>query len=64
MGLADFGSVTLNNTGGPKIDKPTEILTLLEGGFTLAEGQSPRTNTSVADDNPHVTIGIEINYIG
>jgi hypothetical protein len=64
MGLADFGSVTLNNTGGPKINKPSEVITLLEGGFTLEDGLKPRTDTSVADDNPHVTVGIEIKYMG
>lgn len=64
MGLADFGSVTLNNTGGPKINRPSEVITLLEGGFTLDDGLKPRINTTVADDNPHVTVGIEINYIG
>jgi hypothetical protein len=64
MGLADFGSITLNNTGGPNIIRPSEVITLVEGGFTLEDGLKLRTSTSVADDNPHVTVGIEINYMG
>jgi len=61
MGLANFGSVVLNNTAGPDILHPS-YLTLLEGGFTLADGVKPRTNASVVND-PHTTIGIEIKYM-
>lgn len=56
-GLVDFGAVKLNNTGA---GAPIEVVTLLEGGFTLNEGEKPRTNTEILDEGEKA---VEIAYV-